>query len=379
MPNRASPPSDHTSRSGRLPTEQATTRDVRRWRRHLAEERAEGALYRDLAARRQGEERDILLGLSNAEQRHADHWAALLGDRAGHAVRPSLRSRLLGFLARHLGLVFVLALVQNAEARSPYEVDRHATDTMAADEKVHGEVVRALATRGRAKLSGSFRAAVFGMNDGLVSNLALIMGIGATGVENGIVLATGVAGLLAGALSMAAGEYVSVKSQRELLMASRPTRVTLEVAPYLDIDANELELVYRARGMSADDARHRAAERLGQHACDCDPSRSAHPAHLPTDDLQALGSGWSAASSSFLLFATGALIPILPYLVGATGLTALIVAAVLVGLALLVTGSITGLLSGASPLRRGLRQLAIGYGAALVTYVLGLLFGATGI
>ncbi|WP_416385083.1 VIT1/CCC1 transporter family protein [Tersicoccus mangrovi] len=379
MPNRASHPSDHVSRSDRLPTAGATAQDVRRWRRYLAEERAEGALYRDLAARRQGEERDILLGLSTAEQRHADHWAGLLGDRAGRTVRPSLRSRLLGFLARHLGLVFVLALVQNAEARSPYESDKHATDTMAADEKVHGEVVRALATRGRAKLSGSFRAAVFGMNDGLVSNLALIMGIGATGVENGVVLATGVAGLLAGALSMAAGEYVSVKSQRELLLASRPTQVTLEAAPYLDIDANELELVYRARGMSAEDAQHRAAERLGAHACDCDPSRSAHPAHLPTEDLQALGSAWSAATSSFFLFATGALIPILPYLIGLTGLAALVSAAVLVGLALLVTGSITGLLSGASPLLRGLRQLAIGYGAALVTYVLGLLFGAAGI
>ena len=116
---------------------------------------------------------------------------------------------------------------------------------MAADELVHEEVVRGLATRGRNRLSGNFRAAVFGANDGLVSNLALVMGIGATGVASSFVLFSGIAGLLAGALSMAAGEFVSVRSQRELLSASKPTQITLSAAPDLDLDANELVLVYR--------------------------------------------------------------------------------------------------------------------------------------
>ena len=88
---------------------------------------------------------------------------------------------------------------------------------MAADERIHGEVLRGLAARGRVRLSGTFRAAVFGANDGLVSNLALVLGIGATGVDVRTILFTGLAGLLAGALSMGAGEYVSVRSQRELL------------------------------------------------------------------------------------------------------------------------------------------------------------------
>ena len=180
--------------------------DLRRWRRYLAAERAEAAVYRDLASRRDGEEREILLALADAEGRHEQHWLDLLGDKAG-PVRPiDVRTRVIGFMARRFGSVFVLALAQRAESRSPYQADADATDAMAADEVIHGEVVRALAARGRQRLSGTFRAAVFGANDGLVSNLALVLGISAAGVDNRVVLLTGVAGLLAGALSMGAGE-----------------------------------------------------------------------------------------------------------------------------------------------------------------------------
>lgn len=175
---------------------------------------------------------------------------------------------------------------------------------------------------------------------------------------------------------MAAGEFVSVRSQKEMLAASRPTQITLDVAHQLDINQNELELIYKARGMSEEAARHRALERFGYFTCDCDPSlsyREEDPEN-PSEEHQALGSDIGAAASSFGFFASGALIPILPYLLGAQGPLALTVSLLLVGLALLTTGAIVGLLSGASPLRRGLRQLAIGYGAALATYLLGLLF-----
>src|SRR5690554_5222547 len=157
---------------------------LRRWRQYLADERAEAAVYRDLAGRRTGEEREILLALAEAERRHEDHWIALLGDQVGKPRRGALRTRMLGWFARRFGSVFVLALAQRAEARSPYEGDEDATRSMAADEQIHEEVVRGLAARGRARLSGTFRAAVFGANDGLVSNLALVMGIGATGVRS---------------------------------------------------------------------------------------------------------------------------------------------------------------------------------------------------
>ncbi|XKG44275.1 VIT1/CCC1 transporter family protein [Arthrobacter luteolus] len=365
---------------GQSPPERSkpTSAERRRWRQYLADEQAEAATYRYLAERRDGEERDILLALAEAEGRHEEHWRRLLGPEADKPMRPSFRNRLLGLLARRFGSVFVLALAQRAEGRSPYSDDPSATSAMAADEQIHEEVVRGLATRGRTRLSGNFRAAVFGANDGLVSNLALVMAIGATGVSSTFVLFSGIAGLLAGALSMGAGEYVSVRSQRELLEASRPTQVTLSAAKSLDIDANELVLVYRARGMSREAAEHRAAERMGLYTCDCDPSLSLQPEKMQEasgEDHETVGTGIGAGLSSFCFFSSGAIIPVLPYLFGMGGLSAVVLSCVLVGIALLLTGSIVGLLSGASPLKRGLRQLGIGLGAAAVTYALGLLFG----
>lgn len=349
-----------------------TSREIRRWRQYLADERAEAAVYRDLASRRTGEERAILLALAEAEGRHEQHWLDLLGEHVGHPRRGQLRTRMLGWFARRFGSVFILALAQRAETRSPYDGDADATDAMAADERIHAEVVRGLATRGRLRMSGTFRAAVFGANDGLVSNLALVLGIGATGVSPATVLFTGLAGLLAGALSMGAGEYVSVRSQRELIAAAAPDTASQRALPDLDVDANELALVYRARGMPPAEAEARAAEVLASLHLEADP-------HVgdPEETLDTVGTAWGAASSSFAFFASGALIPVLPYLFGATGLTAVVIASVLVGLALLGTGAVVGLLSGASPLKRALRQLAIGFGAAAVTYVLGLLFGAS--
>lgn len=352
--------------------------DIRRWRRYLADERAEAAVYRDLAERRDGEEREILLALAEAERRHEQHWLDLLGDQVGRPLRGDVRTRMLGFLARRFGSVFVLALAQRAEARSPYATDADATPQMAADEQVHEEVVRALAARGRQRLSGTFRAAVFGANDGLVSNLALVLGVSASGVPTHVVLLTGVSGLLAGALSMGAGEYVSVRSQRELLEASSPNPATRSALPHLDVDANELTLVYRARGLSAEEAEERARETLR--------TLQAYTAEIPVasaaaspveDEHEAIGNGWSAAVSSFCFFASGALVPILPYLFGLGGTTAVLVSAGLVGVVLLATGAVVGLLSGASPLKRALRQLGIGFGAAAATYLLGLLFGTT--
>lgn len=357
------------------PTERTPSpADIKRWRRYLADERAEAAVYRDLAGRREGEEREILLALAEAEGRHEQHWLTLLGDHVGRPLRGDIRTRMLGFLARRFGSVFVLALAQRAEARSPYADDVDATPQMAADEQVHEEVVRALAARGRQRLSGTFRAAVFGANDGLVSNLALVLGVSASGVPTHVVLLTGISGLLAGALSMGAGEYVSVRSQRELLEASSPNPATSSALSHLDVDANELTLVYRARGMDQTEAEAHAREVLTTLSAYTSPVAVQSTA---ADEHEAIGNGWSAAVSSFCFFASGALIPILPFLFGLTGTAAIIVSALLVGLVLLGTGAVVGLLSGASPLKRALRQLAIGYGAAAATYLLGLLFGAT--
>jgi len=348
---------------------QPSAKSLRKWRRFLADERAEASVYRDLAGRRTGEDREILLALAEAEARHEAHWLELLGDQVGRAQRGDIRTRMLGWLARRFGSVFVLALAQRAEARSPYDTDADATPAMAADERIHGEVVRALAARGRNRLSGTFRAAVFGANDGLVSNLALVLGVGATGIPTPLILATGLAGLLAGALSMGAGEFVSVRSQRELLAASDPDPDADSALPFLDVDANELALVYRARGMSELEADEHAAEILRD--------LSVERPVVVAREHEEIGSALGAAVSSFLFFASGAIIPVLPYLFGASGIAAVIIAAALVGLALLCTGAVVGLLSGGPPLLRALRQLAIGFGAAGATYLLGLAFGAS--
>lgn len=349
-------------------TREPRSASVRRWRRRLADERAEAELYRSLASRRVGEDREILLGIAEAEARHAAHWERLLGDDVGAPRRGSLRSSVLVALARRFGSVFVLALVQRAESRTPYRADADATRAMAADERVHEEVVRGLAARGRARVSGTFRAAVFGANDGLVSNLALVLGVSGGGVAASTILLTGLAGLLAGALSMGAGEWISVRSQRELLTASAPGPGTQALVPHLDVDANELALVYRARGLSADEAQRRADVVLG--------SREMPPDTSPSEALDAVGSSLGAALSSFAFFASGAAMPVLPFAIGLSTGIALVVACVLVGIALLVTGTIVGVLSGGPPLARALRQLAIGFGAAAITYAVGSLAGA---
>jgi vacuolar iron transporter family protein len=199
-----------------------------------------------------------------------------------------------------------------------------------------------------------------------------VLGVSAAGVSTHILLATGLAGLLAGALSMGAGEYVSVRSQRELLEASTPNLHTGAALPQLDVEANELALVYRARGMSEAEASAKAEEVL--RTLDSGDTGSIDEA-TRDDPHEAVGSGLTAGLSSFCCFASGALIPVLPFLFGLHGAVAIGLSAGLVGMTLLATGVIVGLLSGGPPLLRALRQLLIGYGAAAITYMLGLMFG----
>lgn len=357
----------------RYATTPPTPDQLRRWQRYLANERAEAQVYRELARKRTGEEREILLKLAEAESRHEAHWRGLLGDAGTGPHKPDLRTRILGVLARRFGSVFSLALMQSAESRSPYSFDDDATEQMSADERIHAEVIRGLATRGRERMSGNFRSTVFGINDGLVSNLALVIGVMASGVAPQIVLLTGLSGLLSGALSMAAGEYISVRSQLELLDASTPDPETRTAISELDVDANELELVYRARGMTEHEAAARAAAVFTALVSSRGELDDAHL--IPTTDREETGSARSAALFSFLSFSVGAFIPIIPLLFGLGGVVAGIVALVLVGVSLMFTGGLTGVLSGKPPLYRALRQLLVGLGAASITYTLGLAFG----
>ena len=360
-----------------------TRAQIKRWRKHLAEERMEARTYRDLSERRTGEERAVLLQLEEAERRHEEYWLARLGENALPAPKPPLRTRAASLLAHLFGTIFILAMAQRAEQRSSRDVDDDVPAHMQADEHIHAEVIRSLAAKSRETLAGTFRAAVFGANDGLVSNLALVLGVAASGMEPHAVLLTGVSGLLAGALSMGAGEWVSVHSQRELLDASIPDPDAHQAVTDLDVNANELALVFRARGESEEEAEAHAAQVFAKLAKPATSESGAIAVRAALGGQESDGAGeqvgtpMNAALSSFCFFATGAFFPLVPYILGLTGLTAIIVAAAIVGIALLFTGGVVGILSGQPPMPRALRQLVVGYGAAGVTYLLGLLFGTT--
>lgn len=361
-----------------------TRAQIKRWRKHLAEERMEARTYRDLSERRTGEERAVLRQLEDAERRHEEYWLARLGEHALPAPKPPPRTRAAAVLAHLFGTIFILAMAQRAEQRSSRDVDDDVPAHMQADEHIHAEVIRSLAAKSRETLAGTFRAAVFGANDGLVSNLALVLGVAASGMEAHTVLLTGVSGLLAGALSMAAGEWVSVRSQRELLDASIPDPDAHQVVPDLDVNANELALVFRARGEAEAEAEAHAAQVFAKLAKPATGESGAIAVRAALGSAaesegagEQVGTPMRAALSSFAFFAVGAFAPLIPYLMGATGTAAIIAAAVIVGLALLFTGGVVGVLSGQSPAPRALRQLLVGYGAAGVTYLLGFLFGTT--
>ena len=360
-----------------------TRAQIKRWRKHLAEERMEARTYRDLSERRTGEERAVLLQLEEAERRHEEYWLARLGENALPAPKPPLRTRAASLLAHLFGTIFILAMAQRAEQRSSRDVDDDVPAHMQADEHIHAEVIRSLAAKSRETLAGTFRAAVFGANDGLVSNLALVLGVAASGMEPHAVLLTGVSGLLAGALSMGAGEWVSVHSQRELLDASIPDPDAHQAVTDLDVNANELALVFRARGESEEEAEAHAAQVFAKLAKPATSESGAIAVRAALGGQESDGAGeqvgtpMNAALSSFCFFATGAFFPLIPYILGLTGLTAIIVAAAIVGVALLFTGGVVGILSGQPPMPRALRQLLVGFGAAGVTYLLGLLFGTS--
>jgi VIT1/CCC1 family predicted Fe2+/Mn2+ transporter len=225
----------------------------------------------------------------------------------------------------------------------------------------------------RAGQSGALRAAVFGINDGLVSNLALVMGFAGAATENAIIVLAGVAGLLAGAFSMGAGEYVSMRSQRELFERQIDVeREKLRFRP--DQERQELAAIYRAKGLSDDEA-DLVARRLISDPAQALDTKIREELGLDPDEL---GSPWGAAIFSFLAFSFGALVPLAPFLMTA-GLPAIIVAVGLALASLFVVGALVSLLTGRGLLFSGLRQVAIGGAAALVTYAVGSVIGVNGL
>jgi vacuolar iron transporter family protein len=362
--------------------------EAQRFRDMLTAERNSAELYRGLAAGASGERREVFGQLAAIEERHAAHWAAklvALGEPVPERGRPDLRTRLLSWVARHFSADAVLPLVERAEHADAgvYDRDPDALPGMAADERSHARVLtrmrgpaaddpRAIAKRERwhrGDRSGALRAAVFGVNDGLVSNTSLVMGFAGSGVAAGTILFAGLAGLLAGAFSMAAGEYVSMRSQRE----AYEREIAVEAEELRDdpeAELEELALIYRAKGLPADEAEQVARTIMKDDEVALD-TMAREELGLDPDEL---GSPWTAALSSLLAFAVGAVVVVLPYLFG-SGLAALVTAIVLAGLALFGVGAVIGVLNGRGAVRAGGRQLLVGGAAALLVFGIGHLIG----
>ena len=218
--------------------------------------------------------------------------------------------------------------------------------------------------------SGTLRAIIFGVSDGLVSNLSLVMGVaGAASGNPGFVLLAGIAGLLAGAFSMAAGEYISMQSQRELFERQIALeRAEMEAMP--EEEEAELAAAYRSKGFAPDEAA-RIAHRIFQDPETALDTLVREELGLDPDEL---GSPWGAAGGSFVAFSIGAAVPVIPYLFGG-GQAVLFVSLGLSLAALFAVGAAVSLLTGRSAIFSGFRQLGIGLAAALVTYAIGSIIG----
>jgi vacuolar iron transporter family protein len=220
--------------------------------------------------------------------------------------------------------------------------------------------------------SGTLRAAIFGVNDGLVSNAALIMGFAGAAQSRTLILLAGISGLLAGAFSMGAGEYISMRVQREVLERLLHLEAH-ELGSDPEAERTELAEIYRRKGLQPALADQVATELMRDPAIALDTHAREE---LGIDPSEGLGSPWGAASSSFGTFSLGALVPIVPFLfVGGTA--GVVLAAALTGIALLTVGALTSRLTGRPPLVSAMRMFAIGMGAAAVTFGVGTLLGVS--
>ncbi len=355
---------------------------------------------------------DAFRRIAGNERRHADIWAGKLrelGAEVPEVDGPRMRVRFIIVAARLFGTSAVAELVKALEGDEEdlYDAQDASPEVVAiaADEREHAHIWDQLEARdqqakvtdpsrdgvaiavragsaaevGRRETwhraggrSGTLRAVIFGVSDGLVSNLALVMGIaGAAAGNPGFILLAGIAGLLAGAFSMAAGEYVSMQSQRELFERQIALeRAEIEAMP--EEEEAELAASYRSKGFTAQEAATIA------HRIFKDPEAALdilvrEELGLDPDEL---GSPWGAAGGSFVAFAVGAAIPVIPYLFGG-GTTIVFVSLGLSLVALFAVGAAVSLLTGRGLLFSGTRQLGIGLAAALVTYVIGSFIGVT--
>lgn len=367
-----------------------------RERRYLANIQAEvdrAAVYSAMADNEpNGELAAHFRRLAESETSHARFWRERLekGGVEVPALRPSLRARLIAALANRFGSRLVLPAAASLE-QAEQDAFRHqpeiADQGIAATERDHARVFDAAveaSTPGRLATAldqllgrrhdvtgNALRAAVLGANDGLVSNLSLVMGVAGASLSSRTVLITGLAGLLAGAFSMAMGEWISVQSSREL-HERQLAQEAHEIATDPAHEHAELIALYRQRGLTDQEAGAVADRIMGDRDVALETMARDE---LGIDPKELGGSPWTAAIASFLLFTVGAVIPVVPFIV-ASGDGAVLASVAVSALALIGIGAAITLLTGRGAWRSAFRQLVIGLGAAAVTYGAGFIVGA---
>ena len=356
---------------------------------NLLDEWNGAALYDSLAAAEKDERlAEVYRRLATVERKHADRWLAKL-EAAGEKVpdfTPSWRTRTLAWIAKRFGTGAVLPSVQQLERT---DTNKYATQADARDfhgeEKSHSRIISMMTSmrggfagnevaqlEGRHRTAGgnALRAAVLGANDGLVSNLSLVMGVAGAAMSERTILITGIAGLLAGAGSMALGEWLSVLSSRELYRHQIETeREEIENMP--DEEEEELALIYQARGLPEDQTREFAASLMRNRETAVETMTREE---LGIDPEELGGSAWEAAITSFLLFSAGAIFPVVPF-VFASGMNAVMLSVAFSAFALFTVGAAITLFTGRSVLFSGGRQVLFGLVAAALTFGVGRLFG----
>jgi VIT1/CCC1 family predicted Fe2+/Mn2+ transporter len=372
----------------------ASKQEIKRFRANLSDELHSAALYETLARVEEDDTRkQVYSDLARSEREHAQVWAEKLTangvgpKRTGQAVK----TRLMQTLVRLFGADFVLPTLAAAEYadRNKYHGQPDA-GRMSADEHHHAAVVQTLAHGGDPDMSqgariaaaeswhkgvssgNDLRAAVLGANDGLVSNFCLIMGVAGAGTGNKAILLTGLAGLIAGACSMALGEWLSVTNARELATTQIAREADeLEMSP--EAEEHELALIYRAKGLEADEARRVASQMMRDKDKALDTLTREE---LGLDPAELGGNPWSAAGVSFCLFSVGAIFPTMPFL-WTHGFSAIAQCIVLSAVALASIGVFTSLFNGRSAAFSALRQVLIGLVAAAFTFGVGRLLGVS--
>lgn len=369
----------------------ANPSDVKRWQQNLQAERDAIVLYEGLAQAEPNPDLSaVYTKLADTERNHAATWEQKLKEAGvpDKRHRTAWRTTMFGWLARRFGPGFVLPSLAQVEQQASREYDdqddAHALG-MPVEERSHARVFGYLARtsqglegsavarfegRHRATGGNALRAAVLGANDGMMSVFSLVMGVAGAGATTQAILVTGFAGLLAGALSMALGEWLSVQSSRELYQHQIGIEQH-ELATIPEEEVAELSLIYQAKGIPAATAEEMAQRLLSDPRTALDTLAREE---LSVDPESLGGSAWEAAFTSFFLFAIGALIPVLPY-VFFSGTAGIIASGIASALGLFAIGAAITLMTGRNALFSGLRQVVFGMAAAGITYGVGKVIG----